>query len=187
MRFFWKRQKGNVFLLLLVAMTVGGLAASQLFPNYAVTSQRNSEENLGLTLQEIRRAMQLERLADPRVEPNTNPDPRPNASDSLFFTDLSKPTNLRNYLEQLVQRNYLSRVSIDPTSQLDQWGDTKRLYWLATRNYVASSGFETNDLLHTRWATGSNNLTATVTSSMNLVWPGGALGWAGHSLVLVKP
>ena len=170
--FYWvKSRTGNVFLLFMVVVAVvGGIEANQLVENYPLISQRMNEEALFLALGEMRMAITLERFA------NATP---------LFQTDWDVKLNLVDYLQKIAELGYLRKIPIDPMTR-GNWGlGPGQAFWLPTRNWVASSGFEVDDLNSTAWKLGSTDIVATITDSS--VWGGDALGGRGHSVVLIKP
>ncbi len=179
-------RRGSAFLLAMALLVVGGLVASQLVPNEVTLVQRRQEQDLKHNLGSLRMAIELERIA---------------SFTPLYESDWSSRTQFLKYLDALIDHNLLPSVPADPLVPGFQWGSgTGKVYWIPTRNYLASSSFELIKLSDSTWATGSPNILATVTSQY---WTGqfdpsldsfanenrfGAiLKSSGTSLLIIKP
>lgn len=142
---------GGMFLLLLMVLVVAGLVASGLIPQAVTVEQRSAETGLKTGLSQLRMAMTLERIVG-------------NASAS-FHKDWTVRANLNAYLDELATRGYLAGVPSDPMVSPAQWGrPTGRVFWVPTQNCLSSSSFELVRLSDSTWATGSQNVLATVTT-----------------------
>lgn len=165
-------RKGNLVLFLILVIGAGGaFLGYQIFPSLSMLNKRMAEDSLTFALSEMRISITLERSTK--------------ASAALFNTDWDTKANFLAYLKDLVNRKYLSKITPDPMIRPEIWGEgTNQWYWVPTKNFVASSGFEVDDLVETRWIIGSNKIKAHITP--NNVWEGEALGGNGHAAVVVK-
>jgi soluble lytic murein transglycosylase-like protein len=171
-------------LIFLVTLTVGGLLAARLIPDYSLQSQRQSEAQLRMSLTHLRCAITMERLA---------------SATPLFQAEWSNPTNFQAYLQFLVQRNFLAAIPPDPTVPPYRWGtNTGSLFWQPTQNFALNGSFESGSFAQTSWATGSSNILASLssvypnpaTANLNDFPPrntfGGPFGKTGRSLLIIQ-
>lgn len=166
------RRIGNLTLIMAIIIGLGGgLVAMEIIPSLTTENQRHIEENLSFSLGEMRMAIALERMSK---------------MTALFDGDWLNRASFLAYLQKIVELGFLREIPADPTMLPEKWGSASgRAFWIPTRNFVASSGFEASSLNQTKWKTGSANIVASITTKWT--WPGDALGGYGRSAVLVNP
>ena len=142
-------------LAMLLVIVVGGIVAAKVIPDTVTVQQRQDEKGLQYNLGAIRMAIAMERTA--------SMTPR-------FGDDWNNRALFLGYLDELMQRNLLSRIPVDPNIPHFQWGtNPAKTFWIPTQNFLASASFEVKVLNQTPWATGSANVVASISFSQ---WPG---------------
>lgn len=148
-------RRGALLLMLLVVLVCVGLCAMETIPEQAIITQRDKEQTLSQTLSAIRSGMALERTA----------------SDSpLFYGNFENQAELIAYLNDLVDKGYMAQIPRDPFCPPQQWGTGPgKKFWKPTRNFLASSSFETTGFAGTPWQVNETNV---IVNLNNKEWPG---------------
>ncbi len=148
-------KRGSLFIILLVGIIGIGILATRLIPDETINVVRQKEKELSQELTDLRMSVLLDRQANDSV---------------LYDGDWDKIAEFEAYLNDLVAKNYLSEIPKDPNIPDYRWGiGAGKIYWQPTRNFAASSSFETDDLGKTTWTVGSSNIEARITDKL---WPG---------------
>lgn len=150
-------------LMLLVVLVAIGLLSLVVIPDQTTITLRENEIALSQNLCFIRSAIVLERIA---------------SDSSFFYGDFDNQAEMITYLDDLVDKGYLSTIPKDPLCPNQLWGiGPGKKFWVPTRNLLGSSSFETNDFANMPWVINETNVAIELCSTE---WPGKSTGALDH-------
>ncbi len=156
-------RRGNLFLLMLVGLTIIAAGAGQMIPNYVTVKQREAEKELKLSIGQMRAGFDLER----RVAGVNSPC---SATYEALAKDPYNRARLIAHLECLAAHRFLPAMSLkNPVVSGFQWGtETGKLFWEVQVNLLAATQAEGLPSFEAGIGTGTNNSPAPLGWNDNL-------------------